>query len=160
MAKHMTEPDLLKRLRKAVQISGLTADLTALDPRQQTIVVTNRLAQTTVRYLASIDPATGQSLAEELRTLVSTEEYDLLMEDRGFTFFHLVQFLYEFAQTYADIPDPQYFCAGMGLGVLNKFIEPSTGAVWGKVLVLAVVIVFIQWRPEGLFPPKGRVADV
>lgn len=50
--------------------------------------------------------------------------------------------------------------AGMGLGVLNKFIEPSTGAVWGKVLILAVVIVFIQWRPEGLFPPKGRVADV
>ena len=106
-------------------ISGLTADLTALDPRQQTIVVTNRLAQTTVRYLTSIDPATGQSLAEELRTLASAEEYDLLMEDRGFTFFHLVQFLYEFAQTYADIPDPQYFCAGMGLGGGGLEVAPD-----------------------------------
>jgi urea transport system permease protein len=49
--------------------------------------------------------------------------------------------------------------AGLGLGMLNKFFEPATGAVWGKVLILAVVVVFIQWRPEGLFPPRGRVAD-
>ena len=49
--------------------------------------------------------------------------------------------------------------AGLGLGLLNKFLEPSTGAVWGKVLILVVVVVFIQWKPEGLFPPKGRVAD-
>lgn len=49
--------------------------------------------------------------------------------------------------------------AGLGLGVLNKFLEPWTGAVWGKVLILVVVVVFIQFRPAGLFPPKGRVAD-
>jgi urea transport system permease protein len=50
--------------------------------------------------------------------------------------------------------------AGMGLGCLNKLFEAFTGAVWGKVLVLSCVIVMLQWRPSGLFPAKGRHADV
>jgi urea transport system permease protein len=50
--------------------------------------------------------------------------------------------------------------AGMGLGCLNKVFEPLTGAVWGKVLILLCVIVMLQWRPSGLFPAKGRHADV
>ncbi|HEX4000343.1 MAG TPA: urea ABC transporter permease subunit UrtB [Pirellulales bacterium] len=50
--------------------------------------------------------------------------------------------------------------AGLGLGVLDKIFEPFTGAVWGQVLILVVVILFIQRRPSGLFPPKGRLADV
>ena len=50
--------------------------------------------------------------------------------------------------------------AGLGLGVLNKILEPSFGAVWGQVLILLAVILFIQRRPAGLFPPKGRLADV
>jgi urea transport system permease protein len=49
--------------------------------------------------------------------------------------------------------------AGLGLGVLDKFFEPFTGAVWGQVLILVLVILFIQRRPAGLFPPKGRLAD-
>jgi len=32
--------------------------------------------------------------------------------------------------------------------------------VVGQVLVLALVVVFLQWRPAGLFPPRGRMADV
>ena len=47
------EPDFLKRLRRAIQKSGLTADLSTLSPQEQAIVVTNRLAQTIVRYLAN-----------------------------------------------------------------------------------------------------------
>jgi urea transport system permease protein len=50
--------------------------------------------------------------------------------------------------------------AGMGLGVLNKIMEPWLGAVWAQVLVLVAVVLFIQRRPAGLFPPKGRHADV
>ena len=50
--------------------------------------------------------------------------------------------------------------AGMGLGVLNKVFEPLFGAVWGQVLVLVAIVLFIQIRPAGLFPPKGRHADV
>ena len=49
--------------------------------------------------------------------------------------------------------------AGLGLGVLNKALEPVFAAVWSKVLILLAVIAFIQWRPAGLFPPKGRHAD-
>jgi urea transport system permease protein len=50
--------------------------------------------------------------------------------------------------------------AGMGLGCLNKLFEPLFQAVWAKVLILGCVIVFLQWRPSGLFPAKGRLADV
>ncbi len=49
--------------------------------------------------------------------------------------------------------------AGFGLGCLNKFLEPFVQAVWGKVLILLFVVVFIQWRPSGLFPAKGRSAN-
>ena len=50
--------------------------------------------------------------------------------------------------------------AGMTLGCLNKVLEPSVQAVWANVLILLTVIVFIQWRPSGFFPAKGRHADV
>jgi len=49
--------------------------------------------------------------------------------------------------------------AGMGLGVLNKFLEPTFQAVWAKVLILIAVVIFLQFRPSGLFPAKGRLAD-
>jgi urea transport system permease protein len=49
--------------------------------------------------------------------------------------------------------------AATGIGGLNKLIEPSLGAVFGKVLILILVIVFIQRRPSGLFAIKGRYAD-
>jgi urea transport system permease protein len=49
--------------------------------------------------------------------------------------------------------------AALGIGGLNKIIEPSLGAVYGKVLILIFVILFIQRRPSGLFAAKGRYAD-
>ncbi|TKB72781.1 MAG: urea ABC transporter permease subunit UrtB [Nitrospira sp.] len=49
--------------------------------------------------------------------------------------------------------------ASLGIGGLNKLIEPSFGAVYGKVLILVLVILFLQWRPSGLFAVKGRHAD-
>jgi len=50
--------------------------------------------------------------------------------------------------------------AGLGLGIANKVLEPTFQAIWGKVLILVAVIIFIQWKPAGLFPPRGRLADV
>ena len=49
--------------------------------------------------------------------------------------------------------------ASLGIGGLNKLIEPSFGAVYGKVFILVMVILFLQWRPSGLFAMKGRDAD-
>jgi urea transport system permease protein len=47
--------------------------------------------------------------------------------------------------------------AALGLGIVNKLIEPAAGAVTGKIAVLVFVILFIQRRPQGLFAIKGRV---
>ena len=47
----------------------------------------------------------------------------------------------------------------MSLGVVNKFLEPWSGAVLAKILVLVFIILFIQKRPRGLFPQRGRAAE-
>ncbi|NDV87933.1 urea ABC transporter permease subunit UrtB [Aurantimonas aggregata] len=46
--------------------------------------------------------------------------------------------------------------AALGIGQINVLIEPIYGAVAAKVIVLLLIIAFIQWRPEGLFPAPGR----
>jgi urea transport system permease protein len=48
---------------------------------------------------------------------------------------------------------------GLGLGIANKVMEPWAGAVLAKILVLVFIILFIQKRPRGLFPQKGRAAE-
>ena len=49
--------------------------------------------------------------------------------------------------------------SGMSLGVINKFLEPWSGAVLAKILVLVFIILFIQKKPRGLFPQRGRAAE-
>jgi urea transport system permease protein len=48
---------------------------------------------------------------------------------------------------------------GLTLGVANKVLEPWAGAVLAKILVLVLIILFIQKRPRGLFPQRGRAAE-
>jgi len=47
----------------------------------------------------------------------------------------------------------------LGIGVINKFLEPVSGAVLGKIIVLILIIALIQKRPQGLFALKGRSMD-
>ena len=49
--------------------------------------------------------------------------------------------------------------SGFTLGIANKFMEPWAGAVLAKIMVLVFIILFIQKRPRGLFPQKGRAAE-
>ena len=49
--------------------------------------------------------------------------------------------------------------AGLGIGFITKFLEPVFQAVYGKVILLALVIFFLQVKPRGLFPAKGRIAE-
>ena len=49
--------------------------------------------------------------------------------------------------------------SGMSLGVINKLLEPWAGAVMAKIIVLIFLILFIQRKPRGLFPQKGRSAE-
>jgi urea transport system permease protein len=45
------------------------------------------------------------------------------------------------------------------IGIASKFLEPWSGAVLAKILVLVFIILFIQKRPRGLFAVKGRAVD-
>jgi urea transport system permease protein len=49
--------------------------------------------------------------------------------------------------------------AAMGLGVVNKLLEGWQGAVLAKIIVLVLIVLFIQKRPQGIFALKGRSAD-
>lgn len=49
--------------------------------------------------------------------------------------------------------------AAFTLGIANKFMEPVTGTVLASILVLVFIILFIQKRPKGLFPQRGRAAE-
>lgn len=46
--------------------------------------------------------------------------------------------------------------AALGIGLVNVGIEPFYGAVAAKVIALLMIILLIQWRPEGLIPALGR----
>jgi len=47
------------------------------------------------------------------------------------------------------------------LGVATKLLEPTPyiGAVLGKIILLVFIILFIQWRPRGLFALRGRAVE-
>ena len=49
--------------------------------------------------------------------------------------------------------------AGLILGLANKFLEPITGAMLAKIVVLISLVLFIQKRPRGLFPQRGRAVE-
>jgi len=57
-------------------------------------------------------------------------------------------------------------CSGLGIGLITKWVEPLrigsfvVGAIWAKVILLAIIVGFIQFKPAGLFAPKGRMSDV
>jgi urea transport system permease protein len=48
---------------------------------------------------------------------------------------------------------------GLSMGVVNELLEPYAGAVLAKIAVLVALILFIQARPRGLFPPTGRASE-
>jgi len=50
--------------------------------------------------------------------------------------------------------------AGLGIGIFNKVLEPVFEAVYGKVILLGLIVFFLQSRPTGLFPAKGRSEDL
>ncbi|MBI3870290.1 MAG: urea ABC transporter permease subunit UrtB [Verrucomicrobia bacterium] len=49
--------------------------------------------------------------------------------------------------------------ASLGVGVTDQILQPWLGAVMGKITVLAAIILFLQWRPAGLFATRSRSLD-
>ncbi len=47
----------------------------------------------------------------------------------------------------------------MGIGLTGTFLETWTNASIGKVLVFAVVVAFLQWRPKGFVAMRTRSLD-
>jgi len=46
--------------------------------------------------------------------------------------------------------------AALGVGVTDQILQPWLGAVLGKITVLAGIILFLQWRPAGIFVTRSR----
>jgi len=49
--------------------------------------------------------------------------------------------------------------SAMGIGLVDQLLQPSLGPVMGKITVFFVIILFLQWRPGGLFPARSRSLD-
>lgn len=49
--------------------------------------------------------------------------------------------------------------SAMGIGLVDQLLQPALGPVMGKITVFMVIILFLQWRPGGLFPTRSRSLD-
>ena len=50
--------------------------------------------------------------------------------------------------------------SALGIGVADQTLQQYLGnPVTGKILVLAAIILFLQWRPAGLFVTRSRSLD-
>ena len=53
--------------------------------------------------------------------------------------------------------------SALGIGVVDQALQPFLGPVMGKITVLAAIILFLQWKPGGLFPTtepqSGRLEE-
>ena len=51
-------------------------------------------------------------------------------------------------------------CAAIGIGTADQILQQTTGSpVTGKIVVLISIILFLQWRPGGLFSIRSRSLD-
>ena len=141
-ARTNAEPELLTTLRRSLEQTGLVADLASLNSPGQQPTVTHRLAQTTLRYLVSGDSDAGERLSDELTGLFGTDQFSPLMEDTGYTFLHVVQYLYEYSKHHANVGEGQYFCAGMGRGGGGIEAAPNKE-------VLSLILLMMTALPAG-----------
>ena len=50
--------------------------------------------------------------------------------------------------------------SALGIGVSDQVLQQVLGSpVLGKIMVLAVIILFLQWKPGGFFPTRSRSLD-
>ncbi|MGE9290120.1 MAG: urea ABC transporter permease subunit UrtB [Puniceicoccales bacterium] len=49
--------------------------------------------------------------------------------------------------------------SALGIGVTDQALQPLLGPVMGRICVLVAIILFLQWKPGGLFPSKSRNLD-
>jgi urea transport system permease protein len=47
----------------------------------------------------------------------------------------------------------------IGIGLVSTLMEYSTSATMAKVIIFALIIAFLQWKPSGLVSVKIRSLD-
>lgn len=51
-------------------------------------------------------------------------------------------------------------CSAVGIGTTDQVLQQTTGSpVIGKIIVLLAIILFLQWKPGGLFSTRSRTID-
>jgi urea transport system permease protein len=51
-------------------------------------------------------------------------------------------------------------CSAFGIGTADEVLQQTTGSpVTGKIVVLVGIILFLQWKPGGLFASRSRSLD-
>ncbi len=51
-------------------------------------------------------------------------------------------------------------CSAFGIGTADEILQQTTGSpVTGKIVVLLAIILFLQWKPGGLFTSRSRSLD-
>jgi len=51
-------------------------------------------------------------------------------------------------------------CSAFGIGTADEVLQQTTGSpVTGKIVVLLAIILFLQWKPGGLFTSRSRSLD-
>jgi urea transport system permease protein len=51
-------------------------------------------------------------------------------------------------------------CSAIGIGTTDQVLQQTTGSpVVGKIIVLVAIILFLQWKPGGLFSTRSRTID-
>ena len=46
--------------------------------------------------------------------------------------------------------------SALGIGTVDQTLQPFLGPVMGKITVLGAIILFLQWKPAGLFAARSR----
>lgn len=49
--------------------------------------------------------------------------------------------------------------SSMGIGMTEQVLQPFLGPVMGKITVLLAIILFLQFKPGGIFPSRSRSLD-
>ena len=49
--------------------------------------------------------------------------------------------------------------SSLGIGMIDQGLQPLLGPVMGKISVLFLIILFLQFKPGGLFPARSRSLD-
>ena len=51
-------------------------------------------------------------------------------------------------------------CSATSIGASDQVLQQVTGSpVTGKIVVLVIIILFLQWKPGGLFPTRSRTLE-